>query len=90
MWIALSIIFVLGVVNFALHRAVLESGHPMLEQMPGFVRGKSGRFTLTAEFVLLLTALLLAANGWPQFGWFYAIYSALNAFAAWLMISGRV
>lgn len=90
MWIALSVIFALGVANFALHRAVLDSGHPMLEQMPGFARAKGGRITLTAEFVLLLVALLLAANGWPQFAWFYAAYSALNALAAWLMISGRV
>lgn len=89
MSLALVIIFILGIGNFALHRAVLESGHPVIEQMPGFVHMLGGRLTLVAEFLVLLSAMLLAANGWPGLVWGYAAYSALNAFAAWLILSGR-
>lgn len=31
---ALILLFVLGIVNFAIHRAVSDSGHPLLAQMP--------------------------------------------------------
>ena len=30
-------IFVLGIANFAMHKAVLESGHPLVGQMPALV-----------------------------------------------------
>lgn len=88
--VGLAVIFVLGVVNFALHSAVLESGHPLVGQMPGFVRLVGGRLTLVAEFMVLLAAMLLAANGWAGLVWAYGGYSALNAFAAWLILSGRM
>ena len=88
--IGLSIIFVLGVGNFALHSAVLKSGHPLLEQMPGFVQSLGGRLSLVAEFLVLLVAMLLAANGWSSLIWAYAGYSALNAGSAWLILSGRL
>ncbi|QUL37253.1 hypothetical protein [Erythrobacter sp. JK5] len=90
MWIAVAIIFLLGIGNFAIHRAVLESGHPLVGQMPGFVRSVGGRLTIVAEFVVLLAALLLAANGWPALAWAYLAYTALNAGAAWLILTGRV
>ena len=90
MWIAVIVIFLLGVGNFALHRAVLESGHPMLGQMPSFIRLLGGRLTLVAEFLVLLAAMLLVANGWPQLMWGYLAYTVLNGIAAWLMLSGRV
>jgi len=86
----LSIMFLLGVGNFALHSAVLDSGHPLVGQMPGFVEMLGGRLTLAAEFLVLLAAMLLAANGWPGLVWAYAGYSALNAFSAWLILSGRI
>ncbi|WP_299195825.1 hypothetical protein [uncultured Erythrobacter sp.] len=86
----LAIIFMLGIANFALHRAVLESGHPLLGQMPGFVQSLGGRLTYLAEFLVLLAAMALAANGWPGLVWAYGLYSALNAVSAWLMLSGRI
>ena len=83
-------IFLMGVVNFAMHRAVQESGHPMLSMMPGFT-GKAGRRGLLAfEFVVLLAAMLLArhvGSGWVVA---YALYTAANALAAWLILSHRV
>lgn len=87
---ALIIIFVLGIGNFALHRAVLESRHPMLGQMPWFVHMLGGRMTLATEFVVLLAALLLAANGWPSLAWAYLGYTALNCVAAWLILTRRI
>lgn len=85
MWIAVIVIFFLGIGNFALHCAVLDSGHPMLDSMPHFVHMMGGRLTLVAEFLVLL----LAANGWPGLMWGYLAYSALNALAAWLIVSGK-
>lgn len=86
---ALILIFILGIANFAMHRAVLESGHPLVGQMPGFVQTLGGRLTLVAEFLVLLAALLLAASGWTELAWAYLAYSALNAGAAWLILRGR-
>jgi len=87
---AVGLIAILGVVNFAIDRAVLEVGHPLAEQVPDFLSVLGGRLTLMAEFAVLLAALLLAANGWPELAWAYLAYSALNGMAAWLILSRRV
>ncbi len=83
-------VFLLGVGNFALHRAVLVSRHPALTQLAWLVEGLGGRASLVLEFVLLLAALLLVANGHPSWAWAYLGYSMLNAFAAWLILSRRI
>lgn len=90
MIVSLIVIFLLGIANFALHSAVLNSGHPMLDQMPDIVQALGGRLTLLAEFLVLLAAMLLAANGWDGLVWVYGGYSALNAVSAWLVLSGRI
>lgn len=90
MILSLIIIFILGIANFALHRAVLESGHPFVEQIPTFVQILGVRLTVIAEFLLLLTAMLLAANGWHGLVWCYAAYSSVNALSAWLILTGRI
>ncbi|MGY6550725.1 MAG: hypothetical protein ACXIT4_02390 [Erythrobacter sp.] len=87
---ALAIIFVLGIGNFALHRAVMESNHPMLRHWRGFAHPMGRKIAFGSEFLVLLLALLLAANGWPGFAYAYGAYSACNALASWLMLSGRV
>ncbi|QFT76396.1 hypothetical protein [Erythrobacter sp. THAF29] len=89
MWIAVFFIFLLGVVNFALHGAVIEGGNRTFDQVPGFVHLLGGRLSLAAEFLVLLLAMLLAANGWPALAWGYLAYTLLNAGAAWLMLKGR-
>ena len=86
---ALAAIFVMGIANFAMHRAVMESGHPMLESMPGLSRKGGRRGLLALEFAILLSALLLVhlvSSAWA-FG--YALYTALNAIAAWVILSHR-
>lgn len=88
--LALAIIFLLGVGNFALHRAVLESGHPLLGQSPWYRHLLGGRVTLMTEFLLLFAALLLAAEGWQWLVWAYLAYTSLNLIGGWLILSGRV
>jgi len=84
------IIFLLGVANFALHRAVLESGHPMLAMSRWHKTSPLGRMSMALEFVLLLCAMLLVAAGRTGWGIGYAIYSALNAGLAWAVLSRRI
>lgn len=87
---SLVAIFLLGVANFALHRAVIESRHPLLGKSPWFVHQLGGRVTFATEFLLLFSALLLAVQGWAWITWVYAGYAVLNAVAAWLIITRRV
>lgn len=84
------IIFLLGIANFALHAAVLRSGHRLLEEMPAFIGALGGRLTLVAEFLVLLAAMLLAANGWAGLVWAYGVYTSLNAVSAWAILTGRI
>ena len=87
---ALALIFLLGVGNFALHRAVLASGHPMLGRSPWFVHLLGGRITLATEFLLLFAAMLLSAQGLTWAIWVYLAYSALNGLAGWLILTRRI
>lgn len=87
---AVILIFILGIGNFALHKAVLESGHPLLGRMPWFVHMLGGRITLVTEFLVLLAAMLLVANGWPALAWAYLLYTGLNLASAWLILTDRI
>jgi len=87
---AVLLVFVLGVANFAMHKAVLESGHPLLGRMPWLVHKLGGKASLLAEFLVLLGAMLLVATGNHAWGWAYCGYTALNAVAAWLIVTRRV
>ncbi len=87
---AITFLFLFGIANFAMHKAVLESRHPLLGRMPWLFHMLGGRFSLMIEFVLLLSALLLVAQGSQGWAWTYAAYSGLNALSAWLILTGRV
>jgi hypothetical protein len=87
---ALLITFLLGVGNFTLHKAVLESGHPILARMPWFSEALGGRASLGAEFLVLLGAMLLVGTGSTGWAWAYFGYTAFNGVAAWLILSRRV
>lgn len=87
---AILVTFLLGIGNFAMHKAVLESGHPLLGHAPWFLHLLGGRISLATEFLVLLAALLLVANGQPGWGWAYLFYSGVNATAAWLILSRRL
>jgi hypothetical protein len=88
--VVIFFVFLLGIGNFALHRAVLRSGHPALAQLAWLVGGLGGHASMAIEFALLLAALLLAAGGHPGWAWVYFGYSVLNALAAWLILSRRM
>ncbi len=86
----LTLVFILGVVNFAAHKAVLESGHPMRAQVPWYFQPLGGRLSLVVEFVMLLGAMVMVAAGAQGWAWVYLVYTALNALSAWLIHSGRL
>jgi len=87
---ALILTFILGIANFTLHKAVLESRHPIIAAVPWFFQLLGGRASLLLEFAMLLGTLLLVAQGSTMWAWFYAAYSGVNALSAWLMLSGRI
>lgn len=87
---AIIFVFLLGIANFAMHKAVLESRHPLLGQVPWFFHMLGGRFSLIVEFLMLLGAMLFIETGAPGWAWGYAAYSVLNGVSAWLILSGRV
>ncbi len=87
---AITLIFLLGIANFALHKAVLESGHPLLAQLPALFRSPSGRASMAFEFVVLLGTMLMVANDSTGWIWGYLAYSGINALSAWLILTRRV
>lgn len=86
----IALLFALGIANFAMHKAVLESGHPVLDALPRVFRHGNGRVSLGFEFLVLLAAMLLAANGWTAAAVLYGCYTLLNLFAGWMMLGGRI
>ncbi|PNU01834.1 hypothetical protein A8V01_11640 [Novosphingobium guangzhouense] len=86
----LILVFCFGIVNFAAHKALLESNHPMLAQVPWFFQALGGRLSLVVEFVMLLGVMIVAAAGSTGWALLYALYTALNGVSAWLIFSGRV
>jgi hypothetical protein len=87
---AIFVIFLLGIANFAMHKAVLESHHPLLGRMPWFFHLLGGRFSLGVEFLMLLAAMLMVSAGAFAWAWIYVIYSLFNGLSAWLILSGRI
>lgn len=86
---ALIIIFLLGIANFALHRAVLDSPHPRSAEIGRLAARFGRRVMLGAEFFVLLAALLMSARGWGFAVWAYSGYSLINGMAAWYILSRR-
>jgi hypothetical protein len=90
---AIVIVFLLGIVNFAAHRAVLESGYPLVDAMPRVFRNfgqlLGGRVSFIVEFVMLLGAMWMVSAGSTGWALAYICYSGLNGLAAWLILSGR-
>ncbi|MEY4160345.1 MAG: hypothetical protein RLZZ136_966 [Pseudomonadota bacterium] len=86
----LIFVFLFGIANFALHKAVLNSGHPMLAQLPALFRPPGRYFSMAFEFVLLLGTMLMVSGGADYWAWGYAGYSAMNGLSAWLILTRRV
>ena len=87
---ALILLFLLGVANFAIHRAVVDSGHPLLAQMP-WASGRLGRaFGLLTEYAMLLACMVMTERGAGGWVWGYGLYTGANALAIWLILSRRI
>ena len=82
--------FLFGIANFAMHKAVLDSRHPMLGQVPWFYHLLGGRFSMLVEFAMLLGTMLMISTGSVGWAWGYAIYSLVKALSAWLILSHRI
>lgn len=87
MTFALIAILLAGSGNFAMHRWMLESGHPLVEAATGPMRRTLGRHsTYVLEFALLLGALWLADSSWFLAMCLYGVYTMMNAATVgWLM-----
>ncbi|MGB3738984.1 MAG: hypothetical protein WA948_06480 [Pontixanthobacter sp.] len=85
----LAFLFILGMANFAMHRAVIESGHPMLRQIPWLAMKNGRQISFAIEYLVLVAAMLMAAHDVPGIAWGYAIYAAINGLSCWLVLSGR-
>ena len=59
---AIMIAFFLGISNFALHQAVLESHHPLFERYATIFRLFGGRFSLFVEYGILLATIAVARS----------------------------
>jgi len=83
---AILLTFLLGIGNFALHRAVLERYRALLAHVQGLAAAIGGRVSLAAEFAVLLAAMLLIANGHTGWAWAYLGYSVFNGATAWFIL----
>ncbi|WP_086738052.1 hypothetical protein [Erythrobacter colymbi] len=90
MGLATAIIFLLGIANFAINGAVFAGGHPLFARLPAASQTLGRRAALVSEFAVLFFALLLSVKGWPGYAWAYAVYTGVNAAAAWLILNGKV
>jgi hypothetical protein len=87
---ALVIVFLLGIANFAAHRAALSRGAALLGRLPPALRPLCGGASLLVEFILLAISMAMAARGVGGWVWGYGFYTGGNALAAWLILSGRL
>ncbi len=85
----MALVFIMGIVNFALHRAVLARWSSIVDGIAQSPSRNAGRFTLGIEFGVLVAALLFASDGGDWAVWAYAIYTFANVLAAWLVFSRR-
>ena len=84
----LAILFA-GVCNFAMHRWMLESGHPMVEVATAPMRRTLGRHsTYVLEFALFVGALWMAEWRALIALILYGLYTAMNAATVALIKGG--
>lgn len=87
----LIICFCLGVGNFAMHRAVVESDHSFVKDTKLYFGKYMGRYgSYMIEFIMLAGAMYMASIGSILILMFYGIYTLFNGVAAYLLLSGKV
>ena len=82
--------FLMGIANFAMHKAVAESGHPFVEDTKRyFGRHFSPYGSYAIELALLIGAMLFAYDGSMLMALVYWGYTGMNGIATWLLLSGK-
>jgi hypothetical protein len=84
------IIFICGIGNFAMHKAMMESDHPMITEARGSfskLLGPYGSYIL--EFFMLTAALIFANLGMLSAVIFYGIYTLANGAGAYVLFSNK-
>lgn len=84
------IIFVCGIGNFAMHKAMMESNHPMITEARGSFSkflGPYGSYIL--EFLMLAAALIFANMGMLSAVFFYGVYTLANGAGAYVLFSNK-
>lgn len=85
----LILCFIFGVINFASHKAVMESGHPFVEDTKLYFSkhfGKNSGYIL--EFLILLG--VMAFHESMIFVGIYMIYSIFNLITAYLLVQRKL
>ncbi|MEH6662919.1 MAG: hypothetical protein V7679_14835 [Parasphingorhabdus sp.] len=80
------VIFLCGIANFAMHKAMLESNHPIMAEARGSFRkilGPHGSYFL--EFFMLVAAMIFANMDMLTAVIFYFVYTLANCAAAWVL-----
>lgn len=81
--------FIFGITNFASHKAVMESGHPFVEDSKLYFGQHFGKYSgYILEFIILLGALIYSQS--LTFLTIYACYSGLNITTAYLLINRKI
>lgn len=88
--IALFLCFFAGVANFAMHKAVAESGHPFVEDTKRYFGSHFSPYgSYAIELALLIAAMVFAQQGSIMVAAVYWAYTGMNGVATWLLLSGR-
>ncbi len=80
------VIFLCGIANFAMHKAMLESNHQNMAEARGSFRkilGPHGSYFL--EFFMLVAAMIFANMDMLTAVIFYFVYTLANCAAAWVL-----
>ena len=82
--------FFMGIGNFAMHKAVSESGHPFVEETKRYFSPQFSPYgSYAIELALLMGALWFANEGSLAVSLTYGVYTGINAVATWMLLSGR-
>lgn len=86
----LTICFLLGIANFYMHKAVTESGHPIVEETRRYFGRHIGPYgSYAVELALLIGAMWLANAESLTVSLLYAAYTAINGIATWMLLSNK-
>jgi hypothetical protein len=83
------LIFLAGVLNFAMNRAMVDSKDPLMQQaVQGFQRRLGPYSTYVLEYLFLVAALSWATRSGTAL-FFYGLYTAMNAMSLYLLKQRR-